>query len=124
MSFVPGTDLETLLASITDALVRGQRLQRRFSESELRQASVFLPILRTLTASYRPVRADRRYAARLRHELMDRPYTMVDRVRYLPPRVQLAAASVAVLGAALVLLQRSRLPRLQEPPALSELPGA
>lgn len=124
MSFVPGTDLETLLASITDAVLRGQRLQQRFSEGELRQASAFLPTLRALNASYRPVRADRRYAARLRHDLMDQPYSVVDRVRYLPARVQLAAASVAVLGAMLVLIQRSRPARLPSAPALAELPEA
>ncbi|MBE2183750.1 MAG: hypothetical protein IAE89_10025 [Anaerolineae bacterium] len=119
MSYAPDTDLETILTDVTDAVILGSALSSVFSAQSLREIAQFLPIIRLLSASYVAVRPSKRYTARLRHDLMGQEYTVVERVRYLPARVQIVAAAVAIAAGCLVLL-RGRSALLNQSAALAE----
>lgn len=103
MTYSSGSDFESLLSNATDAIIHGQKLA-----SEIRQMPemvLLLPLVRSLKQAYRPHRPARNYSARLRHDLVGGDqYTVIERVRYLPPRVQIAAF-VAITMGALVLLR-------------------
>ncbi len=119
MSYAPDTDLETILTDVTDAVILGSSLSSIFSAQSLREIAQFLPIIRLLSTSYTAVRPSKRYTARLRHDLMGQEYTVVERVRYLPARVQIVAAAVAIAAGCLVLL-RGRSALLNQSAALAE----
>jgi len=119
MSYAPDTDLETILTDVTDAVISGESLSRVFSAQNLREVAQFLPLIRQLRSSYVPARPSKRYSARLRHDLMGQELTVVERVRYLPARVHLAAVVVAILAGGLVLM-RGRAALLHQSNALTE----
>jgi hypothetical protein len=98
-----GNDFENLLSGATDAIIHGQKLAAEIRQ--IPEMMILLPLIRTLKHTYRPYRPARHYSARLRHDLVGgEQYTVIERVRYLPPRVQIAAF-VAIVAGALVLLR-------------------
>lgn len=119
MSYAPDTDFETILTDVTDAVISGESLSRVFSAQNLREVAQFLPLIRLLQTSYVPARPSKRYSARLRHDLMGQEYSVVERVRYLPARVHLAAAVVAILAGGLFLM-RGRAAFLHQDSTLAE----
>jgi hypothetical protein len=96
--------MDHLLDELTSAVLENQRLAGLFTSDEVAQILPFLGLIRHLRQAYRPRRANRRFAARLQRDLMGRDYTVMERVRYLPPQVQIAAC-LAIVGTVLVLLR-------------------
>ncbi|PJF24381.1 MAG: hypothetical protein CUN53_18120 [Phototrophicales bacterium] len=116
----PHTD--DLYDSLTDALFAdAQDLTPILSRFGVAYAQVndVLPIVRRLRGSMIRVHPSRRYVYRLRRQLVGAPvrsHGMIARVRYLPPRVQIAAALALVAGAMLIVRRRHWLySRLVEP---------
>jgi hypothetical protein len=109
----PHTD--DLYDSLTDALFADTQdltpILNRFGVTAA-QVDDVVPLVRRLRKSMIRVRPSRRYVYRLHRQLVGaplRPYGMIARVRYLPPRVQIAAALALVAGAVFIARRRSRL---------------
>lgn len=109
----PHTD--DLYDSLTDALFADAQdltpILNRFGVAYA-QVNDVVPIVRRLRRSMIRVRPSRRYVYRLHRQLVGAPirsYGMIARVRYLPPRVQIAAALALVAGAMLIVRRRNRL---------------
>jgi hypothetical protein len=105
------TPMEDLLSAMTDAVLRGERdvhrLARRYDVPQA-EAERLIPMIYALRDAHRSQQPSPRFVRKLKRELMGAPeYTLVERVRYLPPRVQIAAG-VAV-GTAFGLLIVGRL---------------
>ncbi len=106
---------EHLIAAVTDALVSGNsdfdRVIARYQVS--RGDAELIRVIRNLHSEFAGVRPSRQFAHRLHHELMMQGQPgLFNRLRYLPPRVQMAAG-VAVL-AGFLLLSRRRLSALRD----------
>ncbi len=101
------TPMEDLLSAMTDAVLRGERdLNRIARRYNVPQADVerLTPMIYALKDAVRSERPSPHFTRKLKRDLMGAPeYTLVERVRYLPPRVQIAAG-VAVGTAFGVLL--------------------
>ncbi|HYO88680.1 MAG TPA: hypothetical protein VER79_08525 [Candidatus Limnocylindrales bacterium] len=101
------TPMEDLLSAMTDAVLRGERdvnrIARRYNVPQA-EADRLAPMIYALRDAHCSERPSQRYVRKLKRDLMGAPeYTIVERVRYLPPRVQIAAG-VAVGTAFGVLL--------------------
>jgi hypothetical protein len=106
---------DDLYDSLTDALFADAQdltpILSRFGVA-YGQVNDVVPIVRRLHGSMIRVRPSRRYVYRLHRQLVGAPVRsqgMIARVRYLPPRVQIAAALALVAGAMLIVRRRSRL---------------
>jgi hypothetical protein len=121
MSFTPNTDLETLITAVTDAILSGGNGTSLVPPTRRREMESFIPLIRALNKSYVRVRPSRRYLARVQHDLAGEQYTVLERVRYLPPRVQIAALFAIVAGLLVLLRGRAMLIH-DETVSLGELP--
>lgn len=114
--------LPEMLSAITDAMLSGQNIDQvlnRYGVSR-RQASAFIAIISGLHKALVGVKPSRRFAHRLKQDLMGAPrMNVISRIRYLPPRVQIAAG--IALAAGFMLLARRR---LQMDAALENAPEA
>jgi hypothetical protein len=106
---------DDLVDSLTDALFTDAQdltpIMNRYGVAYA-QVSDIVPIVRRLRGSMIRVRPSRRYVYRLHRQLVGAPvrsHGMIARVRYLPPRVQIAAALALVAGAMLIVRRRNRL---------------
>jgi type VI protein secretion system component VasF len=109
----PPTDsqMEALLLALTDAILTDRpdvdALAGRYNVSPVEVAG-FIRVIRRLHQHLTGAQPSERFVKRLHHDLMGTPQNgLVSRVRYLPPRVQIAAGVVAVAG--FMLLARRRL---------------
>lgn len=106
-------ELENLLSAVTDALLADERanLDQIVTRYTVPRSDVegLLGIVRRLHMTLVGAQPSRRFVARLRDDLMGakRGNNIVARVRYLPPRVQIAAGIALVAG--FMLLSRRRL---------------
>jgi hypothetical protein len=103
--------LENLLSAVTDALLAGSQdvdaVLRRYDVPRQRVEGL-VTLVRRLHMTLTGVEPSRRFVQRLRSDLMGtQQQGLIARVRYLPPRVQIAAGVMAVVG--FMLLVRGRL---------------
>ncbi len=116
--------LQDLLSAVTDALLaENDELDTIIATYNVPRAQVdrLVYIIRRLHVALVGVQPSRRFARRLKQDLIGTPATgLVSRVRYLPARVQIAAGFAVVAG--FMLLSRRRLiadvQENQEAPAL------
>ncbi len=87
--------MDDLVNALTDAVLRGERDMNRIARRyDVPQAEIdqFVPLIRSLKAVHTSERPSPKYLRRLKRNLQGAPeYTLIERVRYLPPRVQIAA---------------------------------
>ncbi len=106
------TPIEQFVSAVTDALHSGKgnldSLVEHYATSiNTDEANQLLSLIQRLYAVLVPVKPSRRFSARLKQDLMGQPErTMIERIRYLPPRVQIAAGVAVVAG--LMILARRR----------------
>ena len=105
-------ELENLLSAVTDALLADERtnldqIVNRYAVPK-NEVEGLVGLVRKLHMTLVGAQPSRRFVNRLRSDLMGakRP-NIVARVRYLPPRVQIAAGIALVAG--FMLLTRRRL---------------
>jgi hypothetical protein len=105
-------ELENLLSAVTDALLADERanldqIVNRYAVPR-HEVEGLVGLVRKLHVTLVGVQPSRRFVARLRNDLVGaRRTNIVNRVRYLPPRVQIAAGIALVAG--FMLLTRRRL---------------
>jgi hypothetical protein len=116
---------EDLFDALTRAVLAGQRDLDAVAGSYSASSSVWswLRLIELLHNTLVPERPSRRYVSQLRQELMGQPLTVIDRVRYLPPRVQIAAGIALVAGFALIARSRVRLPDAGTGASVFEVPS-
>ncbi len=104
-------ELENLLSAVTEAMLAEdqQNMDSIVSRYAVPRQEVegFIGIIRRLHLTLVGSQPSRRFVGRLRHELVGSRYNVVARVRYLPPRVQIAAGIALVAG--FMLLSRRRM---------------
>lgn len=105
-------ELENLLSAVTDALLADERtnLDQIVSRYAVPKKEVegLVGIVRKLHITLVGAQPSRRFVNRLRNDLIGQHRgNIVNRVRYLPPRVQIAAGIALVAG--FLLLNRRRL---------------
>ena len=105
-------ELENLLSAVTDALLADEHanLDPIVSRYAVPRHDVegLVGLVRKLHVTLVGAQPSRRFVNRLRNDLVGAQRTnIVNRVRYLPPRVQIAAGIALVAG--FVLLNRRRL---------------
>lgn len=103
--------LINLLSALTDAILADEKdldaITRQYDVPR-RDLEGMVRIIRRLHVALIGVRPSPRFVAQLKTDLMgERRMSMVNRVRYLPPRVQIAAGIALVAG--FMLLARRRL---------------
>lgn len=115
--------LQNLLSAVTEAILNDERdLDMIVDRYSVPRADVegLVHLIQRLHIVLVGVRPSRRFAQRLRQDLMGQQMSMVNRLRYLPPRVQIAGGIALVIG--FMLLSRRRMgsetPDAQEAPAL------
>lgn len=120
------SNFENLLAAMTEAIMEdGQDLDhivRRYAVQR-QEVEGFIHIIRRLHVALVGVRPSRRFAYRLRQELLGQPeWNVINRVRFLPARVQIAAG-VALLAGFMLLSRRRLIAELTDSPAPDEAPA-
>jgi hypothetical protein len=119
------SELETLLAAVTEAIIHDEQdLDRIVSRYAVPRGELegLVNVIRRLHVVLVGVRPSRRFAQRLRLELMgQRQQGVINRLRYLPPRVQIAGGIVLVAG--FMLLQRRRAAASLAEPDGQEMPA-
>lgn len=115
--------LQNLLSAVTEAILNDEQdLDVIVDRYSVPRADVegLVHLIQRLHVVLVGVRPSRRFAQRLRQDLMGQQMSMVNRLRYLPPRVQIAGGIALVIG--FMLLSRRRMgsetPEAQEAPAL------
>ncbi|MDX2162897.1 MAG: hypothetical protein SF162_16395 [bacterium] len=122
MTFTSGSNgqadlpIEQFLSAVTDAVQSGRHnvdaLVEKYALSS-EEADEFIRLIRGLAAALVLVRPSKEFSAQLKRDLIGAPErTFIERLLFLPPRVQIAA--VAALGAGLWLLARRRYTALVE----------
>ncbi len=105
------SELQNLLAAVTEAIIHDdQDLDLIVSRYAVPRADVegLIHLIQRLHIALVGVRPSRRFAQRLRQELMGQHSSgVITRLRYLPPRVQIAAGIVLIGG--FMLLKRRRI---------------
>jgi hypothetical protein len=109
-----GTHLEDLLSAVTDALLREGAAAKDPLDAIARRYDVprgevegFAAMIRRVHVALAGVQPSPRFVNRLRHDLIGQPPRgVLARVRFLPPRVQIAAGVVAVMGFMLITRRR------------------
>jgi hypothetical protein len=104
------SELQNLLAAVTDAIIHDEQdLDVIVSRYSVPRADVegLMNVIKHLHVLLIGVRPSRRFAQRLRQDLMgQQQLNVINRLRYLPPRVQIAAGIALVAG--FMLLSRRR----------------
>lgn len=104
-------ELHNLLAAVTDALIADENadldgIVRRYAVPRT-EVEGLIGLIRRLHILLVGVQPSRRFVGRLKHDLVGNRFNLVSRIRYLPPRVQIAAGIALVAG--LMLFTRRRL---------------
>jgi hypothetical protein len=111
--------VQEFLSALTDKLQDEHTDVEAFMaqyELPLAEVDPFVTIIRRLRKTLMPVKPSRRFVNRLRADLRGAPqYTVIDRIRYLPAQVHIAAG-VALLAGFFMLVTRRRLPAMQRKP--------
>jgi hypothetical protein len=105
------TQTENLLAALTEAILAEEgEVDQIIRNYDVSQAEVesFVRIVRRLHTVLVGVRPSRRFVVNLKQDLMGQAHwNVINRIRYLPPRVQIAAGIALLAG--FMLLSRRRL---------------
>lgn len=106
--------LQNLLAAVTDAILADEndidRIVARYAVPRS-EVQAFVNLIHRLHIAFVGVRPSPRFAQRLKLELMGvNQKGVIQRVRYLPPRVQIAAGVALIAGFMLLQRRRLRLP--------------
>jgi hypothetical protein len=119
------SELETLLAAVTEAILHDEQdLDQIVSRYDVPRSELegLVNVIRRLHVVLIGVRPSRRFAQRLRVELMgDQQRGVINRLRYLPPRVQIAGGIVLVAG--FMLLSRRRAALAEQATDAHEMPA-
>jgi hypothetical protein len=102
--------MQDMLAAVTDAMLTGGSVDRILKQYNLpkQEVATFLTLITLLHRTIVGVKPSRRFAQRLKQDLMGAPRMgVIGQIRYLPPRVQIAAGVAVVAG--FLLLARRRL---------------
>lgn len=106
--------LHTLLSAVTESILDEQHdLERIFARYQVPRAEfdALISVIDRLHRVLVRVRPSRRFAQQLKLELLDVPnHGVLQRVRFLPPRVQIAAGVALLAGFMLLSRRRLRLP--------------
>ncbi|MFQ3565997.1 MAG: hypothetical protein SNJ59_03270 [Aggregatilineales bacterium] len=106
--------LQNLISALTDAILVDQTdLDMLYQQYNVPRAEVesLLQLIQRLHVALVGVQPSRRFVQRLRQDLIGQSqWNLVNRVRYLPPRVQIAAGIALIAG--FMLLSRRRLAAL------------
>ena len=102
--------IQNLLSAVTDALLSGEasldQIVRDYDVPRERVEGV-INVIRRLHTALTGVQPSRRFVRRLRIELVGEPErNIVNRLRYLPPRVQIAAGIALIAGFMLISRRR------------------
>lgn len=104
------SELQNLLAAVTEAILNDeQNLDVIVSRYAVPRSDVvgLMNLIRGLHVALVGVRPSRRFAQRLRLELMGQDQrNVINRLRYLPPRVQIAGGIVLIAGFMLISRRR------------------
>jgi len=104
------SELQNLLSAVTEAIINDEQdLDVIISRYSVPRADVegLMNVIKHLHILLIGVRPSRRFAQRLRQDLMGQQQrNVINRLRYLPPRVQIAGGIVLVAG--FMLLSRRR----------------
>lgn len=108
----PDTELEKLLSAVTDAMLaeKGTDVNAIVGQYNVAQSDVdnLVSLIRRLHMTLVGVQPSRRFVRRLKHDLTGASKKdVISRVRYLPPRVQIAAGIAFMVG--FMLLSRRQL---------------
>jgi hypothetical protein len=113
MTYLEHSDLpmQNLLAAVTDALLTDDgEIDAIIEQYQLPadQVTGAINLIRRLHLTLVGVHPSRKFARRLRQDLVGVPdRNLINRVRYLPPRVQIAAGVALIAG--FMLLSRRRM---------------
>src|SRR5690606_285981 len=122
MTSQPNSQIENLLTALTDAILAEEGdIDQIITRYGVSRADVegFVNIVRRLSTVLVGVRPSRRFVHRLKQDLMGQPHwNVISRIRYLPPRVQIAAG--IALFAGFMLLSRRRLRAMAREGAIAE----
>ena len=115
------SQLENLLSAVTDALlVSDDNLDAVIAQYDVSPDTVtrLVNLIRRLHVTFVGVQPSQRYVQRLKKDLIGVPGKgVLARVRYLPPRVQIAAG-IAVLAGFMLISRRRMIDDAREAPAL------
>lgn len=116
------TPIENLISALTEAIMAEEGdIDRIISRYDVSRADVegFVKIIRRLHTTLVGVRPSRRFVYRLKQDLMGQPHWgVIARIRYLPPRVQIAAGIALIAG--FMLLSRRRLATIAREDTIAE----
>ncbi len=103
--------IQTMLAAYTDALLAEHDDVEQivaFYQIPREEVEGILGLIRRLHGAFIYTQPSKRYVRRLRSDLVGEPQPgVINTIRYLPPRVQIAAG-VALLAGGVMLLSRRR----------------
>lgn len=104
-------EIQNLLSAVTDALLaeEGQNIDSIVGRYTVPRKEVdsLVGIIRRLHVTMVGAQPSKRFVGRLKHDLVGSRYNVVSQIRYLPPRVQIAAGIALVAG--FMLLNRRRM---------------
>ena len=113
--------LQNLLNAVTEAILNEEEdLDAIVSRYDVPRADVegLIKLIGRLHVVLVGVRPSRRFAQRLRQDLMGQQLNVISRLRYLPPRVQIAAGIALIAGFMLISRRRYADDDLQETPVV------
>lgn len=107
----PDTPIADLLSAVTEVMLSGDgnldAVVKRYSVPRS-EVEGFITVIRRLHVALVGVQPSRRFVRRLKQDLVGaQTKNIIDRVRYLPPRVQIAAGIALIAG--FILFNRRRL---------------
>jgi hypothetical protein len=103
--------LESLFNAVTDALLAGENANPELYRYDLPSAQVdpLVRLIRRLHLALVRQQPSEKFVRRLKQDLIGRKETVFDRLRYLPARVQIAAAFALIASSGVMLVLRRRL---------------
>ncbi len=113
--------LQNLLNAVTEAILNDEQdLDAIVDRYDVPRADVegLIKLISRLHVVLVGVRPSRRFAQRLRQDLMGQQMNVITRLRYLPPRVQITAGIALIAGFMLISRRRYAGDDLQETPAV------
>lgn len=110
MAYSNQSDLQDLLAAVTDALLDEEKhldhILRQYNTSP-QQAAGFITLIQRLQRTLVGVQPSKRFVRRLKQDLIAiEQYNVITRVRRLPARVQIAAGIALIAGFMLISRRR------------------
>lgn len=110
MAYSNQSDLQDLLAAVTDALLAEEKhldhILRQYNTSP-QQAAGFIMLIQRLQRTLVGVQPSKRFVRRLKQDLIAiEQYNVITRVRRLPARVQIAAGIALIAGFMLISRRR------------------